>query len=263
MCDGVNDCTNGADERNCRSAMTTEHPAGACKAGEFRCSSGRCLRPQWVCDGDQDCSDGEDERNCRGRTTYRSPTRTTPRRTQSPSRGSAGTTLNLTPHYVNGLKVVAVRRDILFTRSANSKEDCGRICAESARSKCKLVSYDRVGKTCTGYGEDANVRFAFDENFTSYGHWTERAQRFPGTTFQGTDITYDGQPVADWMKITWTEQVCMQVCHIHPQCELALFNTKTNKCELKKKSPNARPISNANSVAIVMEDEEDPRSSRW
>jgi hypothetical protein len=253
ICDGVNDCTNGADERNCRFSQTTERPAPGCKAGEFRCSSGRCLRPQWVCDGDQDCSDGADERNC-GRTPARSPT-TAARRPLSPQRQtSGGTTLQLKPHYVNGLKVVASRSAQQWSKSAPTKEACAQLCAD--RSKCKLVSYDKIGKNCIAYGEDASARFAFDENFTSYGQWTETATRYQGKSFTGaSDITYDGQPIADWLKITWTEQVCMQVCHIHPQCDLALFNTKTNKCELKKKgSRGIIPVSNSNYIGISIDE---------
>ena len=114
----------------------------------------------------------------------------------------------------------------------------------------------QIGKNCIAYGEDASARFAFDENFTSYGHWTETATRYQGKSFTGaSDITYDGQPIADWLKITWTEQVCMQVCHIHPQCDLALFNTQTNKCELKKKgSRGVIPVSNSNYIGISIDE---------
>jgi hypothetical protein len=169
--------------------------------------------------------------------------------------------LALKPHYVNGLKVVSSPASRLWTKTAQTKEDCGELC--STRSKCKLVSYDKISKSCTAYGEDANARFAFDEDFTSYGQWTETATRFPGTTFVGTDITYDGQPIAEWLKITWTEQVCMQVCHIHPKCSLALFNTKTNKCQLKEHAkPFVTPVANPNYVAILFDDEWEIKSPR-
>jgi hypothetical protein len=169
----------------------------------------------------------------------------------------------LKPHYVNGLKVVSSRSSNIWTKTAQTKEDCAELCQNSARGKCKLVSFDKVRKSCTAYPEDVNARFAFDEDHTSYGQWTEAATRFPGTTFAGTDISYEGQPIADFLKITWTEQVCMQICHIHPKCSLALFNTKTNKCSFREHEKNGvTPIPNSNTVAILFGDEWEMRSPR-
>lgn len=50
ICDGDNDCTDGADEANC-----------LCASHEFKCDDGRCVALRWRCDGWPDCFDGSDE----------------------------------------------------------------------------------------------------------------------------------------------------------------------------------------------------------
>jgi len=164
------------------------------------------------------------------------------------------------PLHLNGLRVVSTSGDRLWQRPATSKEDCAQKCVASA--KCKLVSYNKQAKTCTAYDEDVQAKFAFDEDYSSYGQWTETANKIQGVTFPGTDISYDGQPIVDWLKITWTEQICMQVCHIHPRCSLAMFNTKTNKCQLKSRNTKIAPTTNANYVSIVMGDDYEIESPR-
>ena len=53
ICDGVNDCGDMSDEKNC------DLP---CPEIEFKCkSNGRCILNSWKCDGDPDCKDGSDE----------------------------------------------------------------------------------------------------------------------------------------------------------------------------------------------------------
>ena len=62
LCDGVNDCTDGSDEKNCDIE---------CTSLEFKCkTSGKCIHKSWKCDGDVDCSDGSDEspETCQNRT---------------------------------------------------------------------------------------------------------------------------------------------------------------------------------------------------
>ena len=100
--------------------------------------------------------------------------------------------------------------------------------------------------------EDASdfIRFVVDEDYTTYAHVTATAFRYLGATFQGTEITYDGQPIADWLKLPWSEPRCMQACHIHPKCSLALFDTYTNKCELMEQMRNAPPVANPDHVSI-------------
>ncbi|CAJ0936706.1 unnamed protein product [Ranitomeya imitator] len=58
ICDGTNDCVNGTDEEQC-------HEAVPCGAFNYRCADGSCVKktnPQ--CDSVMDCVDHSDERNC-------------------------------------------------------------------------------------------------------------------------------------------------------------------------------------------------------
>ncbi|KAM9327121.1 transmembrane protease serine 6 [Gastrophryne carolinensis] len=52
LCDGVQDCRNGLDERNC-----------VCPA-EYQCPEGNCINTTQICDGKNDCSNGTDEEQC-------------------------------------------------------------------------------------------------------------------------------------------------------------------------------------------------------
>lgn len=38
--------------------------AYSCKANEFRCSDGLCIKKQYLCDGIKHCIDGSDESHC-------------------------------------------------------------------------------------------------------------------------------------------------------------------------------------------------------
>ncbi|XP_068111129.1 transmembrane protease serine 6 isoform X2 [Hyperolius riggenbachi] len=52
LCDGVKDCQDGLDERNC-----------VCPA-QYQCSEGECINSTKICDGTKDCINGTDEEQC-------------------------------------------------------------------------------------------------------------------------------------------------------------------------------------------------------
>ncbi|XP_040263313.1 transmembrane protease serine 6 isoform X2 [Bufo bufo] len=52
LCDGVKDCPNGLDERNC-----------VCPA-QYQCPEGQCIPAKQICDGQKDCINGTDEEQC-------------------------------------------------------------------------------------------------------------------------------------------------------------------------------------------------------
>jgi len=54
VCDAVDDCSEGEDERDC--SFT-----GTCPFDMFTCNSGSCISFNMVCDGEIDCDDGSDE----------------------------------------------------------------------------------------------------------------------------------------------------------------------------------------------------------
>ncbi|XP_064212839.1 basement membrane-specific heparan sulfate proteoglycan core protein [Tribolium castaneum] len=55
VCDGVKDCADGGDEKNCSSD---------CAKGEISCDITRCIPESKRCDGMKDCQDDTDERDC-------------------------------------------------------------------------------------------------------------------------------------------------------------------------------------------------------
>jgi len=54
-CNGVNECNDGSDEKNCAVACTSE---------TFRCSDGQCLVSSAKCNKVVECKDGSDETQC-------------------------------------------------------------------------------------------------------------------------------------------------------------------------------------------------------
>ncbi|XP_042904484.1 low-density lipoprotein receptor 1-like [Parasteatoda tepidariorum] len=57
VCDGVKDCKDNSDERDCHAIVCDPET-------EFRCRSGQCIRKSDVCDSFLECRDGSDESNC-------------------------------------------------------------------------------------------------------------------------------------------------------------------------------------------------------
>ncbi|XP_054157104.1 very low-density lipoprotein receptor-like isoform X1 [Oppia nitens] len=56
LCDGMEDCSNGNDEKNC-----TKDRA---QCSGFLCNTFECIPSRWRCDGIPDCEDASDETNC-------------------------------------------------------------------------------------------------------------------------------------------------------------------------------------------------------
>lgn len=54
ICNGVFDCVDGADERDCN----------LCSSDEYQCESGQCIPFYLRCDGFNHCPDGTDELDC-------------------------------------------------------------------------------------------------------------------------------------------------------------------------------------------------------
>ncbi|XP_078365385.1 vitellogenin receptor-like [Oculina patagonica] len=66
LCDGMNDCHDGTDEKNC-----PLNPV--CESNKLSCDDGaKCLPLTWVCDSINDCNDNKDEHNCPNRRTDKS-----------------------------------------------------------------------------------------------------------------------------------------------------------------------------------------------
>ncbi|XP_068678448.1 LDL receptor repeat-containing protein egg-1-like [Montipora capricornis] len=69
LCDGLSDCEDATDERNC-----PLNPV--CESNKFSCDeNAKCFPLSWVCDSINDCNDQSDEHNCPKRRTAQSVTR--------------------------------------------------------------------------------------------------------------------------------------------------------------------------------------------
>ncbi len=71
VCDGMTDCSSGADEINCTAVgkYNRSHLHNPAFCSEFLCKFSYplvCIPKVWVCNGKQDRPKGEDEKYCAG-----------------------------------------------------------------------------------------------------------------------------------------------------------------------------------------------------
>ncbi|KAG5268284.1 hypothetical protein AALO_G00210820 [Alosa alosa] len=65
VCNGVNDCGDGSDERHCGTQSSTTLRPHGCATGQFSCPPpGGCIDAAQRCDGVPQCPDGADEKGC-------------------------------------------------------------------------------------------------------------------------------------------------------------------------------------------------------
>ncbi|KAJ7384240.1 Sortilin- receptor [Desmophyllum pertusum] len=67
LCDGVDNCPGGWDERPQNCPKSTRRPI-TCSSSEYQCTDGTCVPLRYQCDGIRQCIDGSDEVGCGGGT---------------------------------------------------------------------------------------------------------------------------------------------------------------------------------------------------
>ena len=64
VCDGVFDCPDQSDERNCKQVQNTNNTSLACVDLYYHCRSRECIPRHCQCDRQADCDDASDEKDC-------------------------------------------------------------------------------------------------------------------------------------------------------------------------------------------------------
>jgi hypothetical protein len=99
---------------------------------------------------------------------------------------------------------------------------------------CRYVSYNLQTGSCDGFSRAAKTNFSRDVSYTLLAHSAKSMTIKPATDYSGGDIPLANGSIG--YVGTWSENICMRLCRIHPQCNVATYSIATGTCFLKTKT---------------------------